>query len=126
MFAMINDHMMAIRSNLGSNPAVASATRGCDIRRYQGSMREEAVYSFEAYVEAATHTGEIFCWQLDVNFTSHGWEFQRSISRQTSGGGQPEKGFEDLAFEDFGSLADSCGSLMIEFAESAKNFDFRH
>ena len=132
MFAKINDDMMAIRNNLASNPAVAAATRGCDIRRYRGSMIEEEVHCFEASVEAKTHTGEIFCWSLDITLMSHGWKFQRNVGkfqrnvgRQTSDGEQQENGFEEFTFADFHSLAANCATLMIEFAASAKNFELR-
>src|ERR1700732_959172 len=121
MFAKIHDDMMAIRNNLASNPAVAAATRGCDIRRYRGSMIEEEVHCFEASVEAKTHTGEIFCWSLDITLLSPVGKFQRNVGRQTSDGEQQENGFEEFTFADFDSLAANCATLMIEFAASAKN-----
>jgi hypothetical protein len=132
MLAKINDDMMAIRNNLASNPAVVAATRDFDIRRYQRSMIDEEVHCFEASVEAKTHTGEIFCWSLDITLMSHGWKFQRSIGKfqskvggQTSDGEQQENGFEEFTFADFDSLASNYVTLMIEFAASAKNFELR-
>lgn len=124
MLAEINNHMMTIRDNLASNPAVVAATRGCDIRRYRGSMREETVHNFESYVEAKTDSGEIFCWSLYITLTPHGWKFERNVAKQTSDGEQQEKDFEDLAFGSFDDLANHCAALMVDFEESAKNFDF--
>jgi hypothetical protein len=125
MLAKINDAMMAIRANLASNPAVAAATRGCDIRRYRGSMREDEDHRLETYVEATTHMGEIFCWSLDIILTSLGWEFQRNVARQTSDGEQQEKEFEDFTFRTFDELAKNYIALMMDFEESAKTFEFR-
>jgi hypothetical protein len=121
----INDHMMTIRSNLASNPAVVAATRGCDIRRYRDLAMEEEVHYFEAYVEATTHTGELFCWSLDVIQTSLGWKFQRNVAKQMNDGEQHKIEFEDYVFGNFDDLADNCMALMIDFNESARNFDFR-
>jgi hypothetical protein len=125
LLAKVNEHMRSIRENLESNPTVVAATRGCDIRRYRDFMMEEEVHYFEAYVEAKTHTGDIFCWSLDIILTSQGWKLQRYVGKRTSNKEQPKKEFEDFTFEKFDDLADSCMVLMIDFAESARNFDFR-
>jgi putative heme degradation protein len=122
ILATINNHMALIRKSLESNPAVSAVTRGCDVRRYHDLILEEEVNCFETHVEATIHTGNIFCWSLDINLTSQGWKFQRHVAKQTSDGEQQEIGFEDLTFEDFDDLANSCVSLMIEFTESARNF----
>lgn len=79
MFTDITDHMITIWSHLASNPGVAAAARSCDVRRYQDSMREEEVYYFESYVEATTHTGEIFCWSLDITLTSRAGSFRGTL-----------------------------------------------
>jgi hypothetical protein len=113
VLAQINDHMIAIRNNLEENLAVATATRACDIRTYLDFRTEEEVRCFESYVEAKTHSGEIFCWSLDVTLTSLGWKFQRCVMRQTKDGEQLENEF-----------ANNCSALMNHFEESAKNFDF--
>ena len=125
ILAKINDHMMEIRNNLASNPAVIAATRGCDIRRYRDFMEQDEVHCFEAYVEAETHMGEIICWSLDITLRSRIWKFQRYVAKQTSDGAQYDNEFEDFAFEDFDGLANNCVTLMTEFSQSAKNFDFR-
>ena len=125
MFTEITDRMMTICTHLTTNSGVAAVTRGCDIRRYQDSMREEEVYCFESYVEATTHTGELFCWLLDITLTSLGWQFQRYVTRQTDDGERYEPEFEDITFEKFDDLANNYMALMIDFEESAKNFDFR-
>jgi hypothetical protein len=122
IFANINDHMKVIRSNLASNPAVVAATNGCDVVRYRNSELEEDVHYFEAYVEAETHTGEMFCWLLDVILTSLGWKFQRHVVKQTDDGQETVKEFEDFAFGDLNDLNDCYMALMIQFDESAKSF----
>jgi hypothetical protein len=124
MLAEINNHMMTIRDKLASNPAVVAATRSCDIRRYQGSMRDEAVHNFESYVEAKTDKGEIFCWSLYITLMPHGWRFERNIARQTSDGEQQEKDFEDFTFDRFSELANHYMALMTDFHQSTNNFDF--
>jgi hypothetical protein len=124
ILAEINHQMMAIRDNLASSPAVVAATRGCDIRRYQGSMREEAVHNFESYVEAKTDTGEIFCWSLYITLMPHGWKFERNVARQTSDGEQQEKDFEDFTCDSLSELADHYMALMADFYQSTSNFDF--
>jgi hypothetical protein len=108
-----------------SNPAVVAATRGCDVRRYRDLMKEEEAHCFEAYVEATTHMGEIFCWSLDITLTSLGWKLERRVAKQTSDGEQQKNEFEDFTFENFNDLADRYTALTIDFAESARNFDFR-
>ena len=101
MLANINDHMKVIRSNLASNPVVVAATSVCDVMRYRDPASEEDMrHYFEAYVEAETHTGEMFCWSLDVVLTSLGWKFQRDIAKQTSDGAYSVREFEDFAFGD--------------------------
>jgi hypothetical protein len=117
--------MMSIRNIVESNSAATVATRGCDIRRYQDSMMEEEVHCFEAYVEATTDTGDIFCWSLDITLTSLGWKLQRRVAKQTSDGEQEKIKFDDFTFENFDDLADNCMALTIDFVESARNFDFR-
>lgn len=124
VLAKINEHMMSIRKSAESNPAVVAATRGCDVRRYRDLMMEEEVHYFEAYVEATTRTGHMFCWSLDIKQSSRGWELQRRVDRQTSEGGQEELGFNDLTFDNFDELADNYTDAMNEFAESARNFNF--
>jgi hypothetical protein len=88
-------------------------------------MMEVEVHCFEAYVEATTDTGNIFCWSLDINLASPGWKLQRRVAKQTSDGEQKKIDFEDFTFENFDDLASNCMALMIDFAESARNFDFR-
>ncbi len=124
ILAEINDHMMTIRDKLASNPAVVAATRNCDIRRYHGSMQEEAVHTFESFVEAKTYKGEIFCWSLYITLMPHGWRFERIIARQTSDGEQQEKDFEDFTFGEFSELANHYEVLMTDFYQSTNNFDF--
>jgi hypothetical protein len=125
VLAKINDFMMSIWKDADSNTAVAEATRGCDIRRYRDFMTEEEVECFEAYVEAKTHAGEIFIWSLDISLTSLGWKLQRCVASRTKDGEQQEKEFEDFTFDSFDELAKNYGTLMFEFSESAKGFDFR-
>jgi hypothetical protein len=117
LLANINDRMIAIREMLGANPAVASATRGCDVRLY----RESCV--FEAYVEAETRIGVLVSWLLDVTLTSTGWSFERRVAKQTKDGEQVEIEFEDFASPDFSDLAANCLALMAPFEEAARSFD---
>jgi len=124
MLAEINDRMMAIREKLASNPAVVAATRSCDIRRYKGSMQEEAVRTFESYVEAETHTGETVCWSLFITLMPLGWEFERYVARLTKDGEQQENEFEELTFGSFDDLANHYAALMADFEKSATNFNF--
>ena len=91
--ADISMSMMTICENLGSNPAVIAATRGCDLRRYQGSMLGEEFSSFEAYVEAETRAGALFCWSLEIDQTSLGWTFERQVSKQARDFRESEIGF---------------------------------
>lgn len=83
ILAEINNSMMTIWKVLDSNPAIDVATRGCDVRRYQGSMMEREAYCFESYVEAETRTGEMFWWLLDITLTSSGWHLQRSVGKRS-------------------------------------------
>jgi hypothetical protein len=122
--ADISMSMMTICENLGSNPAVIAATRGCDLRRYQGSMLGEEFSSFEAYVEAETRAGALFCWSLEIDQTSLGWTFERQVSKQARDGAKPEKIFQDYTFATVDDLANNWSVLMTEFEDSAKHFDF--
>jgi hypothetical protein len=117
LFADVNNHMMTIRETLASNPAIASATRSCDVRQYRD------LHCFESYVEAETRAGTLFCWTVEIHLTSQGWEIQRQVAKQTRDGGQPEIQFDHFMFETFDGLASSVSGLMAEFVESAKNFD---
>ena len=64
-------------------------------------------HNFEAYVEAETRAGTLFCWTVDIHLTSRGWEIQRQVAKQTRDGGQPEILFDDFIFETFDGLASS-------------------
>jgi hypothetical protein len=118
LFANINSRMKMIREVLAANPAVASATRGCDVSLYR-----ESCY-FEAYVEADPHSGELFTWSLDVILTSGGWTLDRSVGRRTRDGEDPQREFEDFTSREFSDLADRCADLMAAFEDTARTFDF--
>jgi hypothetical protein len=120
LLAYTNDHMILIREILAENSAIATATRGCDVRRY----RESCV--FEAYVEAETYAGAMFSWLLDITLTSTGWTFTRRVAEQTKDGEQVEVEFDDFSSPDLGDLAGSYLDLMTGFEEAAKNFDFNN
>jgi hypothetical protein len=122
--AEINDRMMVIRTDLASNPAIVEATRGSDVRRYRDSFTQQEKYLFEAYVEAKTRTGHVFWWLVDITRLSEGWIFQRRIGKQAKDGEQIEREFEDRTFESFDELARNGMTLMDDFAESAKDFNF--
>jgi hypothetical protein len=87
-------------------------------------MTEEQVYCFETYVDVTTHAGTAFNWSLDIWLTPQGWKFRRSVGEQTIDGEQPRIDFDDQIFGSFDDLAKNYSSLMAEFVESAKSFDF--
>lgn len=125
LLAETTESMMTLWEILHSNPAVANATRGCDVRRYLRSMTDEGnVYTFEAYVEAETRDGETFCWFLDITRGSSGWELRRNVWKQSKDGPDDVRDFEDCKFESFDELAARHAALMTEFVKSADNFDF--
>src|SRR5258708_35732231 len=100
LLSEINGHLRATRRILESNPLVAAATRGCDIRLYRDFMTDEEVHCFESHVEA-THTGTAFNWSLDITLMSLGWKFQRRVAELTIDGEQIKIDFEDLIFGNF-------------------------
>jgi hypothetical protein len=120
--AKINECMIAIRAALGSNAAVCTATRGCDIRKYQDSMQEGEVYTFESYVEAETTNDDIIVWSLDITLTSSGWRYQRRIAKRTKDGEQVLDEFRDLSFQSVGDLTNNALVLTNEFVVSAIDF----
>jgi hypothetical protein len=126
VLADVNIDMMTIRQSVASDPAVIDATRGCDIRRYRAFDSDEEYPCFEAYVEAETRAGAVFCWSLDIKRTSLGWTFQRQMSERTADGAEPgpEQEFQDYTFATFDDLANNWSALMTEFKESAEHFDF--
>ena len=120
-----NVGMSALWRTLHHNPMVADATRRCDVRKYRRPMTDdEDVYTFEAYVEAETRDGEIFCWWLDITWGSSGWELQRDVSKQLKDGEDTVIEFEDRKFGNFDGLAAAHAALLAEFVKSAENFDF--
>jgi hypothetical protein len=126
LLAETTDSMMALREILHSNPMVAKATRGCDIRKYRHAMTDyEDVYTFQAYVEVETRDGETFCWWLDITQGSLGWELQREVSKQLKDGQDVVREFEDCKFGSLDELVDRHADLMAEFVKSADNFDFK-
>jgi hypothetical protein len=118
----INECMIAIRAALGSNAAVCTATRGCDIRKYKDFMQEEEEYTFESYVEAETINDDLIGWFLDIRLTSSGWRYHTHIGKHTKDGEQVLDEFSDLSFQSVGDLTNNALVLTNEFVMSAINF----
>jgi hypothetical protein len=124
MLAAINQSMMTLRQVLASNPAVNTATRECEVRRYGDGMTEGERYDFETYVETTTHAGETFTWWLGVTLRSSGWTLERSIEKQVEDRQDSVRKFDDATFSNSSGLTDRYSTLVSEFVESANNFDF--
>lgn len=125
LLASINDHMSEIRKILSSKPAVDKATRGCVVWKYPGA--EWALpdrFSFEAYVEAETKTGDVFYWSFDLTLRSEKWTLSRDIEKQEKSGPGSIRDFESVTYESFSALQDGYAPLMSEFVRSAENFAF--
>jgi hypothetical protein len=125
MLARINDCMMDLRRALTEDPQVLEATRGCDLRNFDDQTHPDSeLYVFDAYVEAETRSGQLFCWSLEIRATSAGWEVHRLIGRRTTDGEDPIVRFQDFTYEKFQDLAANATSLAAEFVQSAKEFNF--
>ena len=117
VLADINIGMMTIWENVASDAAV-NPTRDCDIRRYRDFMSEEEYCCFEVHVAVETRAGVGFSWSLDIRQSSLGWTVWRRVSKQTTGGEDLAKEFEDHTFGTVDDLANNVPRLMVEFVES--------
>ena len=125
LFASISDSMSEIDKILSSKPAIAKVTRGCDVSRFPGgewAMPDS--FSFKAYVEAETTTGDVFGWSFDVSLQSEKWMLSPDIERQGKYGPESISDFESVAYESFSALRDGYAPLMSELVRSAESFVF--
>jgi hypothetical protein len=125
LFASIRDSMLEIDKILSSKPEIAKVTRTCDVSRYPGG--EWAIpdcFSFEAYVEAETTTGEAFWWSFDLSLRAEKWTLSRDIDRQGKYGQESISNFESVTYESFSALRDGYPPLMRELVRSAESFVF--
>jgi hypothetical protein len=125
LFASISSYMSEIDGILSSKPAIAKVTRGCDVWRFPGG--EWAIpdcFSFKAYVEAETTTGDVFWWSFDLSLQSEKWTLSPDIERQGKYGQESISDFESVTYESFNALREGYESLMSEFVRSAESFVF--
>ena len=125
LFASISDSMSEIDKILSSKQAIAKVTQGCDVSRFPGGeWAMPDCFSFEAYVEAETATGDVFVWSFDVSLRSEKWTLSPDIDRQGKYGPESISDFESVTYDSFSELRDGCPPLMSEFLRSAESFVF--
>src|SRR5262245_25903145 len=125
MLAEINDKMIDISRTLRANPVVRKATRGCDIRMLRDPMRpEEERAIFESYVEVETQGGDALWWRLDISATSSLWKLYRVVGKPGTHGEDVINTFEEVAFGRFSEMRERVSSIVDEFVDSARTFDF--
>jgi hypothetical protein len=108
---------------LKKHPAVTGITHDCLTLRSRDFATGQEDCCFEAYVDATTRTNGSFCWRVDVVSKSSGWELDRTISTPI-GQRDVDERFEEVSFARFSELAAGYSTLMDEFVESARTFDF--
>jgi hypothetical protein len=125
LFASISDSMSDIGKILSSKPAIAKVMPGFDVSRFPGGeWAMPDCFSFEAYVEAETTTGDVFWWSFDLSLQSEKWTLSRDIDRQGKYGQESISDFDSMTYESFSALRDGYAPLMSEFVRSAESFTF--
>jgi hypothetical protein len=125
MLAEINEKMIDIRRALHENPAVRTATRGCDIRVFRDPMQpEEEKPDFESYVEVETQGGDVLWWRLTPAATSTRWQLHGVVGKPGSHGEDAICTFGDVVSEDLSDVGERARSLVGELADSARTFNF--
>lgn len=125
--ASVNDQMINLAIELRTKPAVKTATRGCDVRKYRDAFRfdDKALYAFEAYLETETHSGYLVCWLVDINCALSGWELNLAITRRRKSEDNDETTtFSEVRAASFAEFVSLVSGTMNAFVESARSYDF--